>query len=455
MRKKTMIGRTSFTTLFAVAALQMAACGGSSDNSPSDTPNVPAVEMRSTLPARADFGIVTEIIDLDLNDDGLKDLILFRTSDDPFYSGLYIQALVNQGNRSFADHTATYFPDLGTDWKWVDKAYLVDLNGDLALDIVAHVDEGDQGVPPLIRTPTGAFQLATDSALLDNPGAMVPIDADADGAMDILVRNTSNFGTDAQVHRWSLLLNTTSAPASLSFQPLGVVSKDDHVGVDYPAFAYAPAVLDLNNDGFNDLVYGGPKWKNDGFIDERTSLIVYLNQQDNTFLQSTNQVFGGAIPQYTHVREMVVADFTNSGFNSVLVANTGYDWSPYPGQNNALLKNAGDGMLSEDVGTSASHNYMGFTHSADAADIDQDGDIDVVYTDILGDDVVASRKVRVLANDGTGHFVVKTYMAAGNHGWTATKLVDLNNDGYPEIVLGAIDSGSDSLIIWNDGNGDF
>ena len=437
-----------------ITALALPACGGGGNGSGSDTDN-PGGQVRSTLAEVADFAIVTDVIDLDLNNDGLQDLILFRTSDNPFYAGLYIQALINNGDRSFSDNTAVYFPDIGTDWKWVDKAYLSDLNGDDLLDIVLHVDESQRGLPPLIRTANGGFAVSTDPVLRNNPGGMVPIDADADGDVDILVRNTENFGSASQIQKWSLLLNTTTSTESLQFQSLGVVSNNAYVGADYPAFAYSPAVLDVNNDGFDDLVYGGPKWKNNGYIDERAPLNVYLNQQDNTFTQSASQVFQGNVPQYTHVREMVVADVTNTGFNSIVVANTGYDWAPYPGQNNAILVNAGNSTLSEAIGTSSTHDYMGFTHSADAADLDNDGDIDIVYTDLLGDDVAAHMSVRILANDGTGNFSLKAFFAVDNNGWTPTKLTDLDNDGYADLVLGAIDSTSHSFVVWNDGKGNF
>ncbi len=432
-------------------ALALSACGGSGSGNGSGEET-----ERSTLAEVADFAIVTDVVDLDLNNDGLQDLILFRTSDEPFYAGLYIQALVNNGDRSFSDQTSVYFPsNIGTNWKWVDKAYLSDLNGDKLLDIVMHVDLGQGGMPPLIRSANGGFEITTDPVLLNNPGGMVPIDADADGNMDMLVRNTENFGSASQIQQWTLLLNTTSSPESLQFQSLGVVSNNAYVGADYPAFAYAPAVLDVNNDGFDDLVYGGPKWKNNGYIDERAPLSVYLNQQDNSFAQSASQVFQGNVPQYTHVREMVVADFTNTGFNSILVANTGYDWAPYPGQNNAILMNAGNNTLTEVIGASSTHNYMGFTHSADAGDIDNDGDIDIAYSDLLGDDVANHMSVRILANDGAGNFTLKAFFAVDGNGWTSTKLVDLDNDGYPELVLGAIDSGSHSFVVWNNGQGKF
>lgn len=446
--------------LIYVIAVLSVACGGSGESNSGDSSsggnNSNGSIAIAELATISDFGIVTDIINLDLNDDGFQDLLLFRTGDTPFYSGLFIQALVNNGDRTFLDMTELYFPALSNDWKWVDKAYLTDLNGDGLLDIVGHIDEGNSGLPPLIRKSSGEFEVTTNSVLVNNKGAMIPIDSDSDGDIDILVRNTKYFGHEtAQIHEWTLLQNTTQTDGELEFQSLGVVSNNAYEGWDYAAFAYAPAIIDINNDGYKDFIYGGPKYKSTGFVDEETPINVYINSTQNTFTQSATQIFSGTTPSFTHVREMITADFNSDGYQSLLIANTGYDGEPYPGQKNAILSNNGMGELDEVLGTSATHNYKGFTHSADVGDIDLDGDFDIVYTDILGDDITNSKKVRILENDGTGAFSLKSYQYLNSNNWISTKLTDLDNDGYPDLILGAIDSGSTSVIMWNDGTGNF
>ncbi len=47
---------------------------------------------------------------------------------------------------------------------------------------------------------------------------------------------------------------------------------------------------------------------------------------------------------------MIATDFNNDGYQSVLVANTGYNLQPYPGQNNSMLSNDGTGLLVEQKG---------------------------------------------------------------------------------------------------------
>lgn len=41
------------------------------------------------------------------------------------------------------------------------------------------------------------------------------------------------------------------------------------------------------------------------------------------------------------------------------------------------------------------------------------------------------------------------------HLWTSCLLIDLNKDGYPELVVGSGDSVSKNQIFWNDGSGAF
>lgn len=427
----------------------MTGCGGGgSDDAPESTDNITELSSINGY-------IVTDIIDMDLNDDGYQDLILFRTSENPFYSGLYIQALINNGDKTFLDASSTYFPKIGNNWKWIDKAYVVDLNRDGLLDIVGHVDGGISNLPPLIRKSTGEFEVTNNQTLVNNSGGMIPIDTDSDGDIDILVRTIQDFGHETdQVHQWVLLQNTTNIGGALDFQSLGIISNGAPMGWDYSAFVYAPVVVDINNDGYQDFVYGGPKWKN-GFIDEVAPINVYINSTQNTFVYSSDQVFSGEVPSYTHVREMVSADLNNDGYKDILVANTGYDWAPYPGQRNAVLSNNGEGTFTEEIGDSTTHNYKGFTHSTDVGDIDADGDLDIVYTDILGDDVVEPDKIRILENDGTGSFSIKSIKSLSYYSWTSTKLADLDNDGYPDLILGAMDSTSVSVIMWNDGSGNF
>ena len=449
----------------------ISSCGSDEEGAINNTNNEILVADKMTLAPVPDFITVSDITNLDLNKDGYQDLLLFRSN---IYNGVYIQVLINQGDRSFVDESSTRIIGLDSSLRWIEKAYLADLNGDSLLDIVPHTDLNNnaRSVYPLIQTSTGEFEVTTNQQLLDglyngqyfnDPaddgylGAPIPIDADADGDTDLMVRFMENFGHETdQIHNWVLLENTTTAPDSMTFVNHGVVSSNARKGWDHTAFIYSPVITDVNGDGYDDFIYGGPKWKNNDFIDEAAPLHVYINSTNNQFVESSDEIFGGASPQYTHTRELAIADLNGDSVNDLVIANHGYDGGTYTGEHNSVLLNS-VGSLVESINDSNSHDYLGFTHSLDVGDIDNDGDIDIVYVDITGQDVPYKQEIRILINDGTGGFSSSSSSDIGTPGWVSVKLIDLDNDNNLDMVLGAMyESGTTgSIIVWGDGTGAF
>jgi len=436
--------------------LLVAGCGGSG-SSTDDTDagdNNAAGPVVVTLPKVAQYPIVTEIQTLDLNGDALPDLLLARTGETPFYSGVYLQALVNDGERGFTDETDTYFSDIDHNGQWYEHLYLADLDGDGQQDIIRHMDQlQGGGLPPLMCQADGAFLASDDATLVAAVSPLLPLDADLDGDTDLLARTDTNNTTE-----WLLYRNRLIEDGAMTFEDLGVVSGGLATAENLPTHIYSPAILDINGDDYPDVIYGGPRYVGDGFVDEQTALVVLLNDGDNTFTESAAFVFSGAVPAYVHQREMVVADFNGDSAGDVVITNHGYDQPPFPTERNALLLSDGAGGLDEQVGDATTFDYLGFMHSAAAGDIDGDGDADIVYNDMNGPDITPGKELRILQNDGTAIFtnINFTLPAALQQGtWISTLLVDLDNDGFPELVLGGGDSGNDSIVIWNDGNGSY
>ncbi|MEP0356837.1 FG-GAP-like repeat-containing protein [Paraglaciecola sp.] len=444
-----------------------------SDNEGGSTTDIVSIEIKNvdgsfastepllTLPQIEGYGIVSDIVNLDLNDDGLEDLVIFSTSDvEPIYTGVYIQALINKGDGSFIDQSNTYFPNISnSSWKWVEKVYTVDLNNDGLEDLVGHVDLGFEVLPPLVRKQDGSFEIFSGTLQRDDLGGFIPIDIDADGDIDLLRRTINHDPINGQKHDIMLLTNITDVDNVLEFEPISEPINDNKlVGIDNSTFAYAPVVFDINNDGLDDLLMSGPKWKG-GFVEERAPIYAFLNSGENSLIESTATVFPSGIPTFTHLRELALADIDNSGNLSVIVANHGYDSHPWPGENNAVLKNLGDGTFIEDIGDANSHDYYGFTHSTTVGDIDNDGDVDIVYAEYGWSGFDGTNSIRILENDGAGNFTKRFFSATKDlitqHLWTSSLLIDLNKDGYPELVLGSADSETNNLIFWNDGSGNF
>jgi Ca2+-binding RTX toxin-like protein len=133
----------------------------------------------------------------------------------------------------------------------------------------------------------------------------------------------------------------------------------------------------------------------------------------------------------------------------MFLADTGYDAAPYPGRPNTLILSGGGAWTDATARMPALSDY---TPTATAADIDRDGDVDLVVGDL------GQRGPYVLLNDGTGGFSIdQTRLPAlvadpANGRYAAAVLFDANGDGAADLFLGG---DGDSKILLNDGAGRF
>src|SRR5262249_49960443 len=110
-----------------------------------------------------------------------------------------------------------------------------------------------------------------------------------------------------------------------------------------------------------------------------------------------------------------------------------------------------------------------FTHSAAAADVNGDGNVDI-FVGNIGGNLGGSGSccdVQIWLNDGRGNFTVapdRLRPAIGTDNvFTASALADVNGDGAPDIILagghGCVLSNSvqpnDDQVLLNDGRGYF
>ena len=125
-------------------------------------------------------------------------------------------------------------------------------------------------------------------------------------------------------------------------------------------------------------------------------------------------------------RKAVVADFNRDGIPDVFVACTGYDGNPFPGEKSKLLLSTSRGQYSmTDIGDVA------FTHGASAADVNGDG-----YPDIVA---VTGNDLYFYINQGNGTFVKNTTLVPGinlNLPYYTAELIDINNDGKVDLLIG-------------------
>lgn len=150
-----------------------------------------------------------------------------------------------------------------------------------------------------------------------------------------------------------------------------------------------------------------------------------------------------------HPRKAAVADYNKDGTPDVLVACHGYDALPLPGERMKLLLSDGNGGFTmSDVGD------VGFYHGASAADVNNDG-----YPDIVVADIKDFPSVYFYINQRDGTFIKdRTRVSNLETGpYFSIELLDLNNDGNLDLLVGGHEqSGAGTTrILYGNNQGQF
>ena len=171
----------------------------------------------------------------------------------------------------------------------------------------------------------------------------------------------------------------------------------------------------------------------------------------------TRQLFGtGALPSAAGPRALYSADFNRDGKPDLLCACQGYDSSPPDGERNLLLLSTAG--LTYDDRTSTTPTQTDYTHSAAIADINGDGILDIYVGNISGSHEIGPYLL-LGRPDGTFQQIatgLPDSIRTMAEKYTTVTFLDVDNDGFPDLVLGAEGSSShSSIVLFNDGTGDF
>ncbi len=147
----------------------------------------------------------------------------------------------------------------------------------------------------------------------------------------------------------------------------------------------------------------------------------------------------------------LVADYNNDDILDFYVADTGI--GTHNGFRNSYFLSQLNGTWLESSETHLSHsNFAVFDHGGATGDIDNDGDMDVVITELNWKTGTA---LWCLINDGTGYLNKRK---CGGIFSFALELADIDGDGYLDVLLGAHEHEQSidfTGIVWNDGRGNF
>lgn len=226
---------------------------------------------------------------------------------------------------------------------------------------------------------------------------------------------------------------------------------------DHPPDVIGMVSADFNNDNLSDVLITRMF---DSQL-ESAKMIFLLNDVKGGLYNGNLELFSNSIPGTIISREIVLADFNGDNRSDIFIADHGLDAAPAPGAKNTLILSTQNNKL-EDSSTNWL-NIKDFTHSAAAADIDGDGDIDLYVGNIWGE--THAQPGIYLNTDGQG-----TFIEAKNRlpfpledidfgAFTTCEFVDVNNDSTPDLILGdagdKLSGGKESYVLSNNGSGYF
>lgn len=250
-----------------------------------------------------------------------------------------------------------------------------------------------------------------------------PLQAAQAPASRLPISSTSNTLQGSLQSSWgntATLTSTLYLPVVFEYYPFGW----------YTVPGIQPADLDL--DGDVDLILGS---------EENNSIIQVYENLGNARFRNSNTVFEFTSPDSRHWNfGITVADFNGDTLPDIATAD---GWA---GMNVYFNR----GGLDFDLVQNYTFIGMGEVKGIANADLDKDGDIDIILGDHNGD----SRGDRVLFNDGSG-WMVDSGQSIGLDVTVDLFAIDLNHDNAPDYISINRYAGEPTRVHFNNGSGFF
>ena len=199
-------------------------------------------------------------------------------------------------------------------------------------------------------------------------------------------------------------------------------------------------VFDINKDSAPDVMIGNNGQNN-----------ILINNGKGYFIDETSKRFGEFIDV---TQDLTLADIDNDGDQDVLIANE---------DANRILINDGNGFFKDQSTDRIPYRTAPEeTREVDVADIDGDGDLDILYGNVQAFVENAVRQNRLLLNDGNGFFtdITSTHLPKDDNRCFGVAFLDIDWDGDADIMTGNTNGPrfggiSPFSVYLNDGKGKF
>lgn len=403
-------------------------------------------------------GETMDVVIADLDGDGDPDLAFAQSSSG--ITGNRVLVYLNHGDGTFAAQRV-FTTGVGPT---AIAAFDADGDGDLDL-VTANNRFNEEDVSVLFNDGAASFTTRVDAFIGGHrPNDVAAGDLNGDGSPDLAV------ALEAGPDRVALLFNDGSG----SF---GAPVFHDTL-FPYSVAIPGVAIADIDLDGDNDVLHGHDG--NNGF---QGNFALFRNDGAGNLASPESigitNAFGGA-------HDFAIADMTGDGWPDVAVVahSSKYGWALVPGDGaggfgpatafrsgemaigiaaadadgdgdlDALAVNAGSLTMTVHRNDDGAFSMPAF-HSTevlggrecDVADIDLDGDLDIV---------TAEYGVTTLVNDGLGQFTRRQMLLNIGRTWR-TRLADVDQDGFVDLLL--LDEPSNPPyefhVMRNDGTGRF
>lgn len=219
---------------------------------------------------------------------------------------------------------------------------------------------------------------------------------------------------------------------------------------------------DFNNDGLLDFIYTGTmNPENVEVTGEDTAGLcggrdcegdmpgptLFLQDQNGAFIDRSDLFVDlRSVPGQSLARQNLVADFNGDDIPDLFIAD--HAIGHHEGIRDSYFLSQPDGTWFESSNTHLSDpSYQIFDHGGAVGDIDADGDVDIVLTEL-------ANKLTCWINDGSGSMSRRT---CGDVNAFAIELGDMDGDGDLDLVHSGHEYGGSSPtgIALNDGRGNF